>query len=72
MKKKTVRITEEEYQDLLRCKSVYETITRARQNYRDKTRDKYNEYHREYYKKRKQESKKQIDNGNNNVKIEEA
>lgn len=63
MRKKTVRITEEEYQDLLRCKSAYETISRARQNYRDKTRSKYNEYHREYYKKRRA-AQKQVDTEN--------
>lgn len=69
MRKKIVKITEEEYQDLLRCKSAYETISRARQNYRDKTRSKYNEYHREYYKKRREELKKQIDNVNNDSNI---
>ena len=70
MRKKTVRITEEEYQDLLRCKSAYETISRARQNYRDKIRDKYNEYHREYYKKHREKQKKQIDIENNDSNIQ--
>lgn len=65
MRKKMVKITEEEYAELLKCKSAYETISRARQNYRDKIRDKYNEYHREYYRKRREEKQKQIDNEKN-------
>lgn len=77
MKKKTVRITEEEYNKL---KQGYDTYASAQKKYREKHKDYYKEYHRKWqqdnkekvsqYQKEWKAKKKQVDNEKRQGKVE--
>lgn len=72
MRKKTVRITEEEYKKL---QQGYNTYASSQKKYREKNKDYYKEYHRKWqqdnrekvsqYQKAWRQTKKAIDNGTN-------
>lgn len=77
MRKKTVRITEEEYNKL---KRAYETYVSPQKKYREKNKEYYKEYHRKWqqdnkekisqYQKEWRARKKQVDFDGNNDMLE--